>query len=194
MYFTKAKLSKNTVSDCDIRHKAVMGLFPHVQTAEAARDANILYFVNKDNTLLIQSDSCPVDSAFACTDVLTKDMSSFEDSILAAKGSTCTFELVANPRTTKNVDGKSKKVLITDRNKRFEWLGKNIKGALILQVIEGEKYDSLSRNKNVTVKGYEYTGLLKILDPEVFLQTVREGVGPGKAYGYGLLRVMRCRA
>jgi len=38
----------------------------------------------------------------------------------------------------------------------------------------------------------DYTGLLRVRDPEVFLQTLLSGVGHAKAFGCGLLLVRRC--
>jgi len=39
-----------------------------------------------------------------------------------------------------------------------------------------------------------FEGLLRITDPDVFLDTVRRGIGPGKAYGFGLLSLGPARS
>ena len=39
----------------------------------------------------------------------------------------------------------------------------------------------------LTFEGVTFEGVLEVTDPERFAATVRSGIGPAKAYGYGLL-------
>jgi CRISPR system Cascade subunit CasE len=43
----------------------------------------------------------------------------------------------------------------------------------------------------LTLYGVRFDGLLEVTDPERFLQTVRDGVGPAKGFGFGLLSLAR---
>lgn len=63
-------------------------------------------------------------------------------------------------------------------------------------VIEQSGIDSFIRRKKgahtglVELKFAEYSGLLTVTDAELFRQSVLEGVGHHKAFGFGLLRVV----
>lgn len=41
----------------------------------------------------------------------------------------------------------------------------------------------------LSFEGILYEGILEVADPERFATAVRQGIGPAKAYGYGLLSV-----
>ncbi|MEW6230192.1 MAG: type I-E CRISPR-associated protein Cas6/Cse3/CasE, partial [Bacillota bacterium] len=45
------------------------------------------------------------------------------------------------------------------------------------------------RRSPLTFAAVEFEGHLTVLDPERFRETLRRGVGPGKAYGFGLLSI-----
>lgn len=40
----------------------------------------------------------------------------------------------------------------------------------------------------ITLSPWEYRGLIEITDPEEFRRRIRTGLGPGKAYGFGMIR------
>ena len=39
--------------------------------------------------------------------------------------------------------------------------------------------------------GVRFNGLLQVTDPEKLMQAVRNGIGPAKAFGFGLLSLAR---
>lgn len=43
----------------------------------------------------------------------------------------------------------------------------------------------------VTHLGVQFDGLLQVVDPARLLETIRDGVGSAKGFGYGLLSVAR---
>lgn len=51
----------------------------------------------------------------------------------------------------------------------------------------GTKSTSDSSVARMTFGGVAFEGLLEVVDPEIFVASVRSGLGSGKAYGFGLL-------
>ena len=45
--------------------------------------------------------------------------------------------------------------------------------------------------QKLTFAGVLFDGHLEVTDASLFYETIRQGVGPGKAYGFGLLSVGR---
>ena len=52
-------------------------------------------------------------------------------------------------------------------------------------------YKGAQRQSRVTILAVSYEGLLTVTDADRFCQTLREGLGRGKAFGLGMLTVMR---
>ena len=48
-----------------------------------------------------------------------------------------------------------------------------------------------TEGKKVTLLSVTFEGVLQVCDAELFRKTLAEGIGRGKAYGQGLLTVMR---
>ncbi len=46
---------------------------------------------------------------------------------------------------------------------------------------------------NLTLQGAEFTGVIKVIDAANLFESLRKGIGPGKAYGFGLLSVASSR-
>jgi CRISPR system Cascade subunit CasE len=51
-----------------------------------------------------------------------------------------------------------------------------------------------ARGREITHFAVRFDGLLTVVDPGVFARTMAEGLGPGKAFGFGLLSVARPQA
>ena len=51
------------------------------------------------------------------------------------------------------------------------------------------KNDEKPRWRRITIKGIIYDGYLKITDKEKFKKAFISGIGPAKAFGYGLLSI-----
>lgn len=52
-------------------------------------------------------------------------------------------------------------------------------------------YKGKERRRPVSILSVTFDGILKVTDEECFCQTLKEGIGRGKAFGMGLLTVMR---
>ena len=58
----------------------------------------------------------------------------------------------------------------------------------------GYAYLNKSRNGDrVRLRSVRYDGLLSVTDPARFREALAQGIGPGKAFGFGLLSVAPCR-
>jgi CRISPR system Cascade subunit CasE len=126
-----------------------------------------------------------------------------------ATGERLAFRLVANPtkRLTKNSrerDGTSvaprwvgKRVPVPSEH-LYEWLARRAAGGgfSIAEHSRAVQPGYVYLNKKADGPGQRlrsarYDGLLEVADPELFRKTVATGIGPGKAFGFGLLSVAR---
>lgn len=80
-----------------------------------------------------------------------------------------------------------------------EWLEKRAErngftieaGQVAVEAYRQHKSFSKRQNRSVRYSSVDYQGILKVIDPELFTQTLFKGVGKAKAFGCGLLLVKR---
>ena len=106
------------------------------------------------------------------------------------KGQLVAFRLRANPTVKR--DG-NRHGLLRDED-QLAWLDRKgtQHGFEIGRVNIGKETPvvaSASGGIRATLSAVRYDGLLRIREPELFSSSVESGVGPGKAYGFGLLSV-----
>lgn len=162
--------------------------------------------LGEKHCLLILSEDIPELSAaqsqfgYAELPQETKDYSPLLDRIY--KDSRWSFRLAANPTYSKsNPDGRGKVCAHITPEHQMRWL-----------VSQGEKHgfevdENASRvsssrwnqfykgsdgNKKVTLLSVTYDGVLKVTDPVLFKEALIGGIGRGKAYGMGLITLVRC--
>ena len=116
------------------------------------------------------------------------------------------FRLVANP--TRKIDTKSgpdgtrrhgRRVPVRDEQ-LYDWLARRAEGggftidenSLIVQpgYVNVNKKASGQGNR---LRSCRYDGILAVTDPDILHKTLVRGVGPAKAFGFGLLSVAECR-
>ncbi|MCR4415474.1 MAG: type I-E CRISPR-associated protein Cas6/Cse3/CasE [Thermoguttaceae bacterium] len=120
------------------------------------------------------------------------------------------FRLLANPTRRLRADSREKdgipvaarwvgKRVPVPADQLFDWLARRAAASASFSVdaestlvVPGYVYVNWTRDK----KGYRlrsarYDGFLTVTDPVRFRQTLVEGVGPAKAFGFGLLSVAR---
>ncbi|MCY4112652.1 MAG: type I-E CRISPR-associated protein Cas6/Cse3/CasE [Chloroflexi bacterium] len=122
-------------------------------------------------------------------------------------GQTLRFRLRANP--TKKIDTKSgpdgrrrhgRRVDLRTEAQQIDWLARRAEraGFGLLPVLSdsdvpavrvgaGEKL--LGKGRRLTLVGVRFEGLLQIEDLDRFRRALEEGIGPGKAFGCGLMSV-----
>jgi CRISPR system Cascade subunit CasE len=117
----------------------------------------------------------------------------FSPQLLA--GDVLRFRLRANPTVCR--EGK-RYGLIRDGSLR-EWLTKKEDkiGAVFIDIISmdegyinGIKNNGQSRHR-VNLKVARFEGMVRVINPEIFDRTLKDGIGPAKAFGCGLLSLAR---
>jgi CRISPR system Cascade subunit CasE len=118
------------------------------------------------------------------------------------------FRLRANvtKKLATQQQSKGKRIAITDSQEQVEWLLRKgqqsgfvvlpdpfaIDGYAITVIDEGKfhgvKRKHVTSNK-LTHAGVRYEGTLEVTDVQLFVDALRSGIGPAKAYGFGLMSV-----
>ena len=104
------------------------------------------------------------------------------------------FRLFANP--TKEDFKTKKRVSLLQTEQQLDWL--NRKGALHgFQVLNVQTQSEWTGNygqfiqekhkSNIPRIGVLFQGMLQVTDPNLFQETLKKGIGKGKAFGFGLL-------
>lgn len=88
----------------------------------------------------------------------------------------------------------SRRILLRDPEDRRKWMSRKLEsgGCLLLDNIEGTEQISYIRKQGSSpfvLNGFHYSGILQITDPEKFGKLISAGIGPERAYGYGMLLV-----
>jgi CRISPR system Cascade subunit CasE len=106
------------------------------------------------------------------------------------------FRLRANPTARRRQsDGSRKRVGLLREREQLEWLERKAEqgGFCVLSVRtsrESEVHGWVRRNGTVhklTLFSVQFDGLLRVAEPDQVRETVRQGVGSAKAFGFGLL-------
>lgn len=168
-------------------HKAIYNLFPKKEGS--TRD--FLYrFLDSDaeeKRILIFSEDAPAECGFGTLEVRDVPESFLEMDFYG-------FDVQMNPVKRSNDSGKI--VPIKGREELLSWFTAKAP-SFGFEVLP----DSLSvgdtnivqfnkDGKKVILAKAVFTGRMKVCDRSLFKKSVREGLGKGKAFGFGLLQVM----
>ena len=116
-----------------------------------------------------------------------------------AMGDRLRFRLLANPTIKR--DGK--RHAVRSEEAQLEWLirkgrvgGFEVKSSEVVVVPCGKsqsnRVDRYHGNRaRVTLEGVRFEGVLRVVNTEQFVDTLEEGIGSAKGFGYGLLSVGR---
>lgn len=108
-------------------------------------------------------------------------------------GQRLAFRLRANPAKRDRETGK--RVALKTREEKLAWLSRRLEegGFLLLkgEILQDVFLEVPKAGHRVQVQAVLFEGLLEVREPEKALKTLRQGVGPGKALGLGLLSVKR---
>ncbi len=110
------------------------------------------------------------------------------------------YDLLTMPfkKTPDGKGGNSRRRVLRTREERLRWLERTAErnGFRILRAEEAQDEKKRAshgkeRGGNLYLDAYRYTGVLEITDEAAFRAAVRAGIGPGKAYGLGMLLLKR---
>lgn len=207
MYLSKIVLDirhpsvRQALRDVNDMHRNLMSGFAMGTGGETPRaDMQVLFRVieRRDQIyLLVSSDEKPDATALAARgfhtdDAMIRDVSALRR--VFVPGKVLRFELLASPCRKAGGEGNSKRFFLETPDERLAWLRRKGEqgGFDVLYADElGGRIDIRGRRGDAEVKNSAvlFSGMLKIVDGDAFWQSYARGVGPGKAYGLGMLNV-----
>lgn len=150
--------------------------------------------------LLVQSQVKPSWQGLLESGLLTEPASIKEYDISASAGENYYFRLQANPTIRKKQsEGHSKRVGLYTAEDQKAWLERKAESGGFL--IRTAKIHDLGLIRSTKLKGdrkhpiqhlgIQFEGVLKVTDADIFFQTIKNGIGSAKAFGFGLLSLAR---
>ncbi|MBR6186633.1 MAG: type I-E CRISPR-associated protein Cas6/Cse3/CasE [Clostridia bacterium] len=202
MYLSRLDLSisspavRQALRNCQDMHKTLMKGFD-----VAREEAGMLYRVVRTEaaiSIYVQSLARPQwerieKSRFQCARM--QDISAILEKL--RQDTVLRFSLLACPSKKVKGDGKnSQRVLLRGAEERLEWLKREGEkhGFALLEAHEAAKEQKLSGRKasgEFFLAGVPFEGVLRITDEAAFRDAFRRGIGPEKAYGFGMLMLGR---
>lgn len=200
MYLTKIELDigsravREALADCQKMHRLLNGL-----TNEAREDAQLLYrvkTVGRQCTVYLysaealHSEKCLPFMRWAGD----RDITAFTETLRS--GRTIRFDLLTMPSKKMASGGRknSQRRVLRTAEERIAWLHRKAEqsGFLIRYVQEQESMDfsgnhDQQHGSRMHWNAYHYTGVLEITDEAAFQKVFSMGIGPGKAYGLGMI-------
>lgn len=187
---------RQSLRNCQDMHRTIMRAFDC-----SREEAQLLYRIIKTDQKLImyvQSASEPKwerieTNGFSCDKM--QDISMLQT--VLRQDQVLRFSLLACPTKKVKSEGKnSRRVLLRSWAERSEWLCRQAEknGFSLLEVHEAGKESIISCSKDrdeFVIAGVPFEGVLRITDVEAFYKGLKHGIGPEKAYGFGLLMIGR---
>ena len=204
MYLTRIEMElsdhaiRSGIQDRQRLHKLITGLFQSDR-----KGAEILFRCRNRgmNTDVYIYSSVPVEKERILPSMHIIAQRDLTEWLLTLKnGSIYGFQLITLPFKKVSESGRknSRRRALKNARERLEWLERKAEqnGFTILSVNETPSEEVKAwhpdeKGGRLTMNTYCYTGLLKISDAEAFQKAIRTGIGPGKAYGLGMLILAR---
>lgn len=202
MYLSKIMISGAACRNPYEIHRALWKLFPSVPDA----DRDFLFRVERAGQqsaeVLMQSLREPI----AATIREARLLASKAYPLSLGEGQRLRFKLLANPVKTINdeggrvkADGEIKKCrvpLIRDEDLQA-WLVRKLAGVVSIEAVEVEKGLPLHFRKGKERRAGKiqpvcFQGVLTVSDQTELENLVKRGIGPGKAFGCGMMSLARC--
>ena len=200
MYLTRIDMSvahrgtQRALRDCQQMHRMVTGLF-----GESRADADVLYRLRygRGSCSIYLYSSMPVKRDRILPNMRfqgERDMTEWLNSL--TKGQICHFDLLAWPSKKVPCDGRknSRRRVLRTEGERLAWLmrkgqqnGFELLTACELETAQQVGYHDACRGGSLHVDSYHYQGTLQIYNVMAFRSALCGGIGPGKAYGLGML-------
>ena len=185
---------KRDIVDCHGLHKRTMRMFHHVNDS---RDNNeVLFRLDTNDSVLsltVQAQQYPdvtsLPLGYAKPPITSHDVEPHIDGYVCR--AVLPFVLIANP--TKKSIHTHQRVDLADPAEIIAWLDRRLIASGCQLHLAGLKAPKLPQIVGVHPMGklsftvYRFSGMLTILDPLLLKAALVAGIGPGKAYGSGLL-------
>jgi CRISPR system Cascade subunit CasE len=215
---TRDRAARRDLADCHDLHRTIMSAFPQSNGAAAREEFSVLFRVDTGRdgkvVMLVQSRSEPDWSRLPDGYLLEADDNPACKPVLShyarlETGQRLLFRLLANP--TKRVSANNTEQDARWRGKRIElcceedqiaWLRRKgeVAGFRLLAARVNRDVPNVQTATRPKTSGWReksrlsfgsalFNGELEITDAERFRQALSDGVGSGKAYGFGLLSI-----
>jgi len=179
-------------------HRTIMRAFPSAEQAGPGRVLFRLEPLRGDHppTVLVQSDKEPDWSWLHGTDYAI-DIGYKQFKLGAKVGRHFRFRLRANPTVRKKngdgADARSARHGLLREEQQLDWLKRKAQtaGFMPVGVRIRDVGNTISRkggSRQVHL-GVTYEGILCVTDSDAFHQSIESGIGPAKAFGFGLLSI-----
>ena len=190
-------------------HKTLANAFPDDESERHRARHGVLFRIEDAGRggapVLVQSTSAPDWQLLPQGYALRLDgPKAFEPTF--REGQRLRFRLVANPVRRVRIDGKKhpRRVALVHPEAKdgietgyLDWLGRQAEAAGLAVVDVADAPFRLDRKRRVGAEeiaktriphfGVRFDGVLRVTDPERLVEAVRTGIGPAKAFGFGLL-------
>ncbi len=200
MYLSKILITGSACRNPYEIHRALWKLFP--VDAEAARD--FLFRVERSDRdhaeVLMQSGRQPETSTNGA-----RILASREYPLSFQAGQRLRFLLVANPVKTindemgrKDTEGETKKcrVPLIHEDDQRAWITRKYENAaslesLIIDPVLPLRFRKGKEDRAGKIQPVKFQGVLTVENPEAMIKLVHSGIGPAKAFGCGLVSLVR---
>lgn len=210
MYLSLLKLDPDSRTTRELRlnpyllHQAVFRAFPDEDSGGPGR---VLYRMDMDRedqtNLLVQSEKKPDwDRAELLKGVVDEAIQSPKHfSPVLLSGQHLYFRLRANPTVKKKAEGTKNgyRLGLLREEDQIEWLSRKAEegGFAVVRcraIPEGVVRDERSTaGEKLSHYAVRFEGILNVVDPQHFLETIARGIGPAKGFGFGLLSIAPLR-
>ncbi|MDY6916491.1 MAG: type I-E CRISPR-associated protein Cas6/Cse3/CasE [Chloroflexota bacterium] len=186
-----------------VLHQAVFRAFPDESDGGPGR---VLYRVDTDRrgntSLLVQSEKKPDwDKASMLQECFIEPAEWRPYAPRCRKGQDLYFRLRANPAVKKQAEGRKNgyRLGLLREEDQLKWFQRKAQegGFTLLNcqimpegIVHGEEGRRDGKLRHYAVR---FEGVLRVVDPNTFLVTIGNGIGPGKGFGFGLLSVAPLR-
>ena len=206
MYLSRLIFSNNTVRARRLiaspyqLHKAIMCAFPDASSGGTGRVLFRVDHRDKSGTgwLLVQSEKQPDwQKAEWLLNSLAEPPQTKPLQLKVSRGQVLYFRLLANP-TVKRRQGDNlptKRLGLLREEDQYTWLkGKAEKGGFSILSCTTTRKEMLNETKEngaakhrLSLLSVCFEGILRVENPDSFLETVKNGIGSAKGLGFGLL-------
>jgi len=199
MYLSRVFLQPGKLNNAYEWHRALWSLFPDVERGSVSPFLYHMEFINLASgaQVLIQSSVEPVAHSVGAKILASKPFPApFQ------VGQRLAFQLLANPtkcisdtqnKTNKKNQGKCRVPLIKEED-QFAWLQRKLMGAVRVETLNVRNHAPLyfrKGNRAGKIVPVLFEGIFEVRDVEQLTDIWKNGIGPAKAFGCGLLMVRK---
>jgi CRISPR system Cascade subunit CasE len=207
---------RRAIGDSHAMHALVMSLFPHVSGDTPRAELGVLYRLERQGdgermALLVQSNQPPdfarlkpgmLDARSGAEPAASKDLRPVLDAISPK----ARFRFLLRGNATRRIDTKTRDDGVRRHGKRVPVRGEEAREGWVRSRLAAHGLDVITctqrpdgrsagrrRGALLTHEAHLFEGVVEVANAELARRAVAGGVGPGKAFGFGLLSLAPMR-